>query len=64
MKIKIIKRDDIKPEENSSKSVSPRRKIYRAVEKWVTDLKTRTEAESRLSFEQLFRQPDKRCTKV
>ena len=58
MQIKVIKRaerESLGNTESSVKKAEPkRRRITQAVEKWVADIRERSEAESRISFEHLF----------
>lgn len=62
---KAIKRIDINSEKESTwASDNPNRKLSRVVEQWVADIQERTEAESRVSFDQLFRNPSRRSSKA
>ncbi|HTH51792.1 MAG TPA: hypothetical protein VL501_07660 [Pyrinomonadaceae bacterium] len=58
MKIKVIKRaerESLGQQQTSIHKAEPkRRRIKRAVETWVADLRERSDAESRISFEHLF----------
>jgi len=57
MKIKVIKRaerESLGEKQISLPKEPKRRRITQAVEKWVADIRERSEAESRISFEHLF----------
>jgi len=58
MNIKVIKRAEreaLGQQQTSVQKAEPkRRRIKNAVETWVADLRERSEAESRISFEHLF----------
>lgn len=58
MNIKVIKRSEreaLGQQQTSVQTAEPkRRRIKNAVETWVADLRERSEAESRISFEHLF----------
>jgi len=58
MNIKVIKRaerESLGQQQTPTHKAEPkRRRIKKAVETWVADLRERSEAESRISFEHLF----------
>jgi hypothetical protein len=54
MKIKIIKRAEQTALSDMPPTAPKKRRIAEKVEKWVEDIHTKSEAESRLSFENLF----------
>ena len=62
MKIKIIKRAELEAHTNShaAEPQPKRRRITREVKRWVAEIRERTDAESRISFDALFANHDNR----
>jgi len=57
MKVKVIKSAELESLGQQPEHVPrqrKRRRMARAVEKWVADIRKKTEAEERMSFEHLF----------
>ena len=57
MKVKVIKRaelESIDEKEETARKAPKRIRLAEKVEKWVSDIHEKAEAESRISFEQLF----------
>ena len=59
MKIKVIKKAELESPGAKKKvrKTPKRRRIARAVEQWVEDVRAKTEAEEHISLDQLFQNP-------
>jgi hypothetical protein len=59
MKVKVIKRAQRETPGEEEQRPPQKRRLANAVEKWVADIRAKSDAESRMSFEHLFRQVPK-----